>query len=210
MKKLVIGGSLKTPRLWLALMAVILVIGLAACSSLKNLSEGPPPAAAPVKQMDEAEKLPQEAMEYNTGLMYYKGRGVEQSFTEAAKWFRLSAQKGYAQALYTLGYMYSRGSGVPQSMAQAFKHFSLAAEQGYGPAQFAVGYMYAKGQSVKEDKLLAHMWLNLAAATGLEEAESLRDRIAKLMTEEELSKAQQMAVEWSPSPPIGIPAESGG
>ena len=152
-------------------------------------------------------KVMDEVMEYNTGLMYYKGEGVPQDYAEAANWFILSAKKGYAPALYSLGHMYSRGNGVPQSMAQAFKHFSLAAEQGYPAAQFAVGYMYAKGQAVPQDKMLSHMWLNLAAASDVSEAAALRDQMAKMMTPEELGKAQRMAVEWTPSPPIGLPDE---
>jgi TPR repeat protein len=209
MQYLVINGILRTPRLWLALMFVMLITGLVACGMVNELGMGPPPMEAePAKATDK--QVANEIMEYNSGLMYYKGRGVEQSYSEAANWFRLSAQKGYAPALYSLGHMFSRGNGVPQSMAQAFKHFSLAAEQGYAPAQFAVGYMYAKGQSVKQDKLLAHMWLNLAAARGVKDAATLRDQMAKMMTQEEINKAQQMAVEWSPSPPIGLPMENQG
>ena len=207
MKKSLIREDNWMRRVGLAVLFGMLIMGLAACGSgLFDMSMEPPmdepPPPPSVKEPQAAE-----VMEYNSGLMYYRGKGVKQSYTEAAKWFRLSAQKGYAQALYSLGHMYSRGNGVPQSLVQAFKHFSLAAEQGYAPAQFAVGYMYAKGQSVEKDKLLAHMWLNLAAASGVEDAVSLRDQIAKLMTEEELTKAQQMAVEWKPSPPIGLPAD---
>ena len=202
MKKSGSIGITIASQIWTAVLAALLILGMTACESMDlGMSTDP---AAPA----EGAAAKGDVMEYNTGLMYFKGDGVKQSYAEAARWFRLSAQKGNAQALYTLGHMYSRGNGVPQSMAQAFKHFSLAAEQGYGPAQFALGYMYAKGQSVKEDKLLAHMWLNLAAARGMEDAAFLRDKVAKMMTEEELSKAQQMAVEWSPSPPIGLPADS--
>ena len=37
--------------------------------------------------------------QYELGLMYYKGQGVEQNYDEAFKWFRLSAQKGLPDVL---------------------------------------------------------------------------------------------------------------
>jgi hypothetical protein len=186
----------------LAGLIVVIMLVIYGCNQMGMVKPAESPAPAPL--MDEAKD---EVMAYNTGLMYYKGEGVPQNFPEAANWFVMSAKKGYAPALYSLGHMYSRGTGLPQSLAQAFKHFSLAAEQGYPAAQFAVGYMYAKGQAVQQDKLLAHMWLNLAASANVTEAAALRDQIAKLMTPEEVSKAQRMAVEWSPSPPIGLPED---
>ena len=35
------------------------------------------------------------------GVMYEKGQGVSQNFSEATKWYRLSADQGYACLLYT-------------------------------------------------------------------------------------------------------------
>ena len=43
--------------------------------------------------------------QYELGLMYYKGQGVEQNYNEAFKWFRLSAQKGLPDAQYYFGLM---------------------------------------------------------------------------------------------------------
>src|SRR5262249_61793351 len=40
------------------------------------------------------------------GSAYYRGRGVPQNDSEAAKWFRLAADKGNAAARFTLGVMY--------------------------------------------------------------------------------------------------------
>ena len=41
--------------------------------------------------------------------MYEYGRGVGQSLTEAVKWYRLSAEQGFAEGQSNLGYMYETG-----------------------------------------------------------------------------------------------------
>ena len=35
---------------------------------------------------------------YQLGILYYRGEGVVQDYAEAAKWFRLAAEQGYAPA----------------------------------------------------------------------------------------------------------------
>ena len=41
--------------------------------------------------------------------MYTFGQGVPQNYTEAAKWYRLAAEQGNAQAQYNLGFLYAEG-----------------------------------------------------------------------------------------------------
>ena len=41
--------------------------------------------------------------QYNMGVCYYHGLGVEQNTTEAVKWYRLAAQQGDAEAQCFLG-----------------------------------------------------------------------------------------------------------
>ena len=38
----------------------------------------------------------------NFGIMYKEGKGVPQDHTEAIKWYRLSAEQGYADAQHNL------------------------------------------------------------------------------------------------------------
>jgi TPR repeat protein len=73
------------------------------------------------------------------------------------------------------------------------------AEQGDADAQFNLGVMYAKGQGVRQNYVLAHMWINLAGASGLKEAMTVRDELAKLkMTPAQIAEAQKLAREWKP------------
>ncbi len=66
-------------------------------------------------------------VQYNLGLMYYKGQGVPQDDAEALKWFRKAAAQDLAAAQNSLGVMYVNGQGVPQDYAQAHMWYNLAA-----------------------------------------------------------------------------------
>jgi TPR repeat protein len=66
--------------------------------------------------------------------LYDNGTGVAQDDTEAAKWFRLAADQGYAKAQNNLGALYARGQGVSRDYIQAYMWFALSAAQGNPPA----------------------------------------------------------------------------
>jgi uncharacterized protein len=130
------------------------------------------------------------------GLMYYDGDGVPQNYNIAAKWFRLAAEQGYAPGQALLGAMYYDGNAVPQNYKIAAKWFRLAAEQGIGTAQYFLGTMYAKGEGVLQNYKMAHMYFNISAANGHDQGGKFRNRIADLMTTQQIADAQQMANEW--------------
>ena len=52
--------------------------------------------------------------QYTHGVMYYFGRRVKQDYSEALKWYQLSADHGYSLAQFSLGVMYDNGQGVIQ------------------------------------------------------------------------------------------------
>ena len=142
--------------------------------------------------------------------IHYRGRGVPQSDTEAATWFRRAADQGDALAQFYLGVMYNEGRGVPQDYAEAAKWYRLAADQGDAQAQYNLGLSYARGEGVTPDPIAAHMWLNLAAARfpaadsrGRTAATRNRDNVAGEMTSDQLVEAQRRAREWKPKTPQG-------
>jgi TPR repeat protein len=69
------------------------------------------------------------------GLLYERGIGVSQNYTEALKRYRLAADQGDAAAQNNLGRLYERGKGVQQSYMEALKWYRLAAAQGDKDAQ---------------------------------------------------------------------------
>jgi len=96
-------------------------------------------------ESSEIEKLRQKAEEgdadaqFNLGIMYDNGKGVEQDYKEAVKWFRKVAEQGYADGQFGLGVMYAEGQGVEQDYKEAVKWFREAAEQGDAKAQYNLG-----------------------------------------------------------------------
>lgn len=100
------------------------------------------------------------------GDLYYYGNGVEQDHSEAVKWFRRSAEQGYARAQNDLGWMYE----LKQDYSEAVKWYRKAAEQGYAYAQKNLGDMYEHGYGVTKDRSEARKWYQRAAEQGNEVA----------------------------------------
>ncbi|MBQ1931964.1 MAG: sel1 repeat family protein, partial [Muribaculaceae bacterium] len=74
----------------------------------------------------------------NLGDCYYNGRGVDQNYDEAVKWYRKAAKQGNAPAQYNLGYCYYNGHGVDKNYDEAVNWYRKAAEQGYNLAKSAL------------------------------------------------------------------------
>ena len=114
--------------------------------------------------------------------------------TALAEWKPL-AEQGDAVAQFYLGVMYANGEGVLEDDKEAVKWFKLAAEQGYAKAQYNLGLMYDNGEGVIQDNVYAHMWCNIAASNGSENAKKGKDILAKQMTPQDISKAQDLTRE---------------
>ncbi|MFZ2145041.1 MAG: tetratricopeptide repeat protein, partial [Xanthobacteraceae bacterium] len=64
------------------------------------------------------------------GLAYTDGDGVPQDDAEAARWFRLAADKGYPKAQLHLGLAYADGRGVPRDLINAYMWVVLSGMRG--------------------------------------------------------------------------------
>ena len=100
------------------------------------------------------------------GMCHDRGLGFEKSDAEAVKWYRKSAEQGYAIAQNNLGCMYSDGRGVEQSNVEAAKWYRKSAEQGYFHAQFNLGLMYQNGHGVEQSDMEAVKWFRKSAEQG--------------------------------------------
>jgi TPR repeat protein len=106
------------------------------------------------------------AAQFNLGLMYMTGQGVQQDSAAAAIWFQKAAEQGYAFAQSNLGVLYRDGQGVQQDSAAAAIWFRKAADQGDAVAQYLLGDQYAKGAGVSQDFNEAVIWFQKAAEQG--------------------------------------------
>lgn len=137
------------------------------------------------------------------GDVYAFGReGVPQDYAEAVKWYRKSAEQGFAPSQCKLGDMSLIGQGVPQDFAEAVKWYRKSADQGDANAMESLGLMYLNGHGVQQDYVEAGKWLNLASAfSGKDSRDGSVSMLAELaagMTPEQVEEAQKRAREWKP------------
>jgi len=133
--------------------------------------------------------------QYALAVMYDLGEGVPQSSGEAVKWYRLSAEQGYADAQNNLGVMYEEGQGVARNFEEAMKWYRKAAESGNKDAPNNIGVMYMTGVGVRRDFVKACMWFNIAGK-GDPGAVSNKVFLIKRMMPEEITQAESLAEEW--------------
>lgn len=109
------------------------------------------------------------------GFCYANGLGgLAINFTEAVKWFRKSADKGYAIAQCIMGTYYEMGieDVITSNPNEAVKWYRKSAEQGYAEAQLYLGNCYLNGfggvtQSTEE----AVRWYKKSAEQGYFQAQ---------------------------------------
>ena len=109
--------------------------------------------------------------ERDLGVMYYYGKGVPQSYTEAMSWARKAADQGDPRAQYDVGYFYEYGLGVAQDFGQAFPWMHKAANQGEPRAESVLGGLYFYGDGVTQDHAEALRWYRKSADQGIAPAE---------------------------------------
>jgi TPR repeat protein len=73
--------------------------------------------------------------QFNVGLLYAKGLGVDADSREAARWYELAAEQDFAQAQYNLAKLYQAGDGVPRDLSLAYVWFKLAGASKYADAR---------------------------------------------------------------------------
>lgn len=66
---------------------------------------------------------------FSLGVLYAKGDGVLQDYTQAAALFRQACQEGNTEGCASLGLLYERGTGVPQDKAQAAAFYRAASKE---------------------------------------------------------------------------------
>lgn len=104
--------------------------------------------------------------QYNLGVIYDRGYGVERNYDKARKWYKKAAAQAYGKAAHNLGVMYQLGHGVPVNHEKAAHWFKKAAKLGEPASENNLAVMYAKGQGVEQSMLKAAIWAARAAQAG--------------------------------------------
>jgi len=123
------------------------------------------------KLMKSSAELGDIGAQFELGMMYYNGVGVDQNKLKAIKWYKMSAEQGFEEAQFALGLIYMTGDCVVEDKREALKWYTMAANSGFAPAQYNLGLIFYSGDGVVQDKRKAFMWYKLAAEHGLSSAQ---------------------------------------
>jgi TPR repeat protein len=167
---------------------VFILLSLTSAAALAQSAEN--------NEFNETQRLAREgdiSAQFDLGLMYYKGQGVEQDYSQAMKWFKLAAEHGIPEAQFNLGIMYSDEKASWHNFTEAMKWFQKAARQDYTKAQYNIGVMYILGEGVPPDSIKAYAWLSLAYGNGEQKAKNVLLKLNNKMTSSEMEKAVKKA-----------------
>ena len=111
------------------------------------------------------------------GVMYANGRGGVLDDREAVRWFRRSAEQGYARGQASLGAMYRDGRGVSQDHGEAVRGSAAPPNRATALGQSNLGWMYENGRGVRRDRVEAARCYARAADQGDSWAQEQLDRL---------------------------------
>jgi TPR repeat protein len=109
--------------------------------------------------------------QFDLGSAYYYGKGVQQNYAEAVRWYRKAAEQREPRAEDALGYLYLNGQTVPLDYAQALQWYKKGAEDGNAKAQFDLASIYYYGTGVQRDYAEARRWSEKSADQKYAEAQ---------------------------------------
>jgi TPR repeat protein len=173
-----------TPRSRFTLMAVVplLALGFVVDVQAQAASRPSDAVATALERGDYATALREaralatkgdKGGQYQLGLMYFSGWGVERDWAEAAKWFRLSANQGEEYAKLMLGICLN-GLGQFEESAQILR---WAAQKGEASAQYLLALQYLNGKGLPHDTSQALRYLRMAADQNYASAQTEMGRL---------------------------------
>ncbi|KAF9970150.1 hypothetical protein BGZ73_007248 [Actinomortierella ambigua] len=104
--------------------------------------------------------------QYNLGMMYKHGQGVEQSDANAVKWLTRAAFQGDTEAERELDRMIGQGQTTYEDVVEVLNGYVQMAENGDADAQYYLGLMFKLGRRVRQSDVKAAKWFTAAADQG--------------------------------------------
>jgi localization factor PodJL len=108
---------------------------------------------------------------YEVGVRYAEGKGVAQSFDDAAKWYDRAAQAGVIPAVFRLGTFYEKGLSVKKDIDIARRYYMQAAERGNAKAMHNLAVLDADGGGKGANYKNASEWFRKAADRGVADSQ---------------------------------------
>lgn len=108
---------------------------------------------------------------FEIAARYTEGRGVTADRAEAAKWYKLAADRGLAPAQYRLANLYEKANGVERNLSEAKRYYTLAAEQGNAGAMHNLAVLLASDAAGQPDFTAAAQWFIKASELGVRDSQ---------------------------------------
>jgi localization factor PodJL len=111
------------------------------------------------------------AAEYELGIRYLDGLGVQQSSADAARWLQRASDAGFAPAQFRLAGLNEKGDGIRKDVQTARRLYLAAAGKGHAKAMHNLAVLYAEGVDGKPDYKAASEWFRKAASRGVADSQ---------------------------------------
>jgi localization factor PodJL len=126
-----------------------------------------PASITPKSLADAAAKGDPQAL-FEIGARFTEGRnGVTSDLPEAARWYTMAAERGFAPAQYRLGSLYEKGTGVERDIKKAMALYEQAAAAGNASSMHNLAVLYASGATGAANYKAAVEWFTKASELGI-------------------------------------------
>jgi len=109
--------------------------------------------------------------QHELAFEYWSGENLKQDFSEAMKWWKLSASKDFGKAYYNLGAMYANGDGVPVNYKKAYYYHNLSTKKKHthqSTSYFFLGQnFFLEGKCGKKNTKKGIKYLEIASKKNL-------------------------------------------
>ena len=123
-------------------------------------------------------------LQYQIGMMYFKGLGVLVDNQKAAEYFEKSAELGNQYAKRLLAFEYISGKNFEQNIEKGISLLTELADSGDAFACYKLGKLYLLGtENIQKDMQKAIQYLNLSAEQGNDYAQNFIDNIEQFENE---------------------------
>tara|TARA_Y100001970_G_scaffold223914_1_gene275775 strand:+ start:991 stop:1452 length:462 start_codon:yes stop_codon:yes gene_type:complete len=68
--------------------------------------------------------------QYNTGINYFTGRGIDKDLEKAVYWYQRASEQGHSKAPFNIAIIYANGDIKGKNFSLALEYFRLSADRG--------------------------------------------------------------------------------
>ncbi len=134
--------------------------------------------------------------QYNLGILYFTGRGVEADTKQAFRWTLAAAEQGHTAAQFNVASLFFTGEGTKRDPERGAQWYARAARAGHPQAAAALAQVYEEGDGVAPDLVTAHAWASYAVLNEAEGAQSYRESLESKLDADQLAKARRLFARW--------------